>query len=102
MKEALDKEGLKTYLMVQPVGYHTPDTEIGFVDLPETPFGKWDFKLLSELPIHLLFFYFVKIKSILVECKISQLSRRLIIMPRPIYARSSSRPRGTPANRVCP
>ena len=41
MKEALDKEGLKTYLMVQPVGYHTPDTEIGFVDLPETPFGKW-------------------------------------------------------------
>lgn len=43
MKEALDKEGLKTYLMVQPVGYHTPDTEIGFVDLPETPFGKCDF-----------------------------------------------------------
>lgn len=43
MKEALDKEGLKTYLMVQPLGYHTPDTEIGFVDLPETPFGKCDF-----------------------------------------------------------
>lgn len=49
MKEALDKEGLKTYLMVQPVGYHTPDTEIGFVDLPETPFAleprtltRWD------------------------------------------------------------
>ena len=40
MKKALDKEGLKTFLMVQPVGYHTPDCGLtGFVGLPEAPFG---------------------------------------------------------------
>ena len=40
MKEALDKEGLNPYLMIQPVGYHTPDAgRVGFASLPETPFG---------------------------------------------------------------
>ena len=40
MKEALDKEGLNPYLMIQPVGYHTPDAgRVGFSSLPETPFG---------------------------------------------------------------
>ena len=44
MKEALDKEGLKPHLMVQPVGYHTPDTgSMGFGDLPECPFGEFAF-----------------------------------------------------------
>ena len=44
MKEALDKEGLKPHLMVQPVGYHTPDTgNMGFIDLPENPFGEFAF-----------------------------------------------------------
>jgi len=41
MKEALDKEGLKPHLMIQPAGVHTPDVERrGFVSLPEFPFGK--------------------------------------------------------------
>ncbi|KAL9957819.1 hypothetical protein ACROYT_G034767 [Oculina patagonica] len=50
MKEALDKEGLKPHLMVQPVCYHTPDTGIyGFQYLPENPLAleprtltRWD------------------------------------------------------------
>ena len=42
MKEALDKEGLKPHLMVQPVGYHTPEVgRRGHTDLPEFPFGKF-------------------------------------------------------------
>ena len=41
MKEALDKEGLNPYMMIQPVGYHTPDAgRAGFSSLPELPFGK--------------------------------------------------------------
>lgn len=41
MKEALDKEGLSPHLMIQPVGYHTPDAgRAGFASLPELPFGK--------------------------------------------------------------
>ena len=40
MKEAMDKEGLNPYLMIQPVGYHTPDAgRAGFGGLPELPFG---------------------------------------------------------------
>lgn len=41
MKEGLDAAGLKCHLMVQPLGYHTPDCGVqGFIDLPEFPFGK--------------------------------------------------------------
>ena len=41
MKEALDKEGLHPHLMIQPVGYHTPDAgRTGFQSLPELPFGE--------------------------------------------------------------
>lgn len=41
MKEGLDAAGIKCHLMVQPLGYHTPDCGIqGFIDLPEFPFGK--------------------------------------------------------------
>ena len=40
MKEALDKEGLSPHLMVQPVGYLTPDAgPFGWVSLPEVPLG---------------------------------------------------------------
>ena len=40
MKEALDKAELNPYLMIQPVGYHTPDAgRAGFSSLAETPFG---------------------------------------------------------------
>jgi len=50
MKAGLDAAGLKCYLMVQPLGYHTPDAGVqGFIDLPEFPFGleprictRWD------------------------------------------------------------
>ena len=46
MKEALDKEGLSPHLIIQPVGYHTPDAgRAGFASLPELPFGK---KLISK------------------------------------------------------
>ena len=41
MKEALDKEGFSPHLIIQPVGYHTPDAgRAGFASLPELPFGK--------------------------------------------------------------
>merc|ERR1719466_93533 len=50
MKEALNKEGLKVHLMVQPLGYLTPDAKKqGFIDLKEFPFAleprvctRWD------------------------------------------------------------
>lgn len=50
MKEALDKEGFKPHLMIQPVCYHTPEcSRDGFAYLPETPFAleprtltRWD------------------------------------------------------------
>ena len=41
MKEALKKANLSPYLMVQPLGFLTPDAgKQGFIDLPEFPFGK--------------------------------------------------------------
>ncbi|XP_045141146.1 S-methylmethionine--homocysteine S-methyltransferase BHMT2 [Echinops telfairi] len=50
MKEGLQAAGLKAHLMVQSLGFHTPDCgKGGFVDLPEYPFGmeprlatRWD------------------------------------------------------------
>ena len=41
MKDALKANGFeKMHLMVQPLGYHTPDAgKQGFIDLPEFPFG---------------------------------------------------------------
>jgi betaine-homocysteine S-methyltransferase len=50
MKAGLDAAGLKPYLMVQPLAYHTPDAgRQGFIDLPEFPFAlegrictRWD------------------------------------------------------------
>lgn len=39
MKEALDKEGLKPFLMTQPLGFKTPDGgHFGWVNLPEFPY----------------------------------------------------------------
>lgn len=50
MKAGLDAAGLKPYLMVQPLAFHTPDAgRQGFIDLPEFPFAlegrictRWD------------------------------------------------------------
>ncbi|KAK3750571.1 hypothetical protein QZH41_009813 [Actinostola sp. cb2023] len=50
MKAGLDAAGIKCHLMVQPLGFHTPDCGVqGFIDLPEFPFGleprictRWD------------------------------------------------------------
>lgn len=50
MKEGLWAAGLEAHLMVQSLGFHTPDCgKGGFVDLPEYPFGlearvvtRWD------------------------------------------------------------
>merc|ERR1711874_397719 len=40
MKGALDLIGLKAILMVQPLGYKTPDAgHFGWVDLPEFPYA---------------------------------------------------------------
>ena len=48
MKEALDAAGIKKHLMVQPLGYLTPDAgKQGFIDLPEFPFGKLLFSFFS-------------------------------------------------------
>ena len=41
MKETLEAENLKPYLMAQPLGYRTPDGgHFGWIDIPEFPFGK--------------------------------------------------------------
>ena len=51
MREALDREGLNCHLMIQPVGYHTPDAaRTGFSSLPELPFGKKGKKKLFVCP----------------------------------------------------
>ncbi|WP_411024633.1 homocysteine S-methyltransferase family protein, partial [Salmonella sp. s55962] len=50
MKEGLTKAGLTAHMMVQPLGFMTPDCgKQGFIDLPEFPFGlepriitRWD------------------------------------------------------------
>ena len=41
MKDALGKESLKPYLMVQPLGFLTPEVNSGdgYCDLPETFLG---------------------------------------------------------------
>ena len=40
MKVALDSFNLKPHLMVQPLGYKTPDAgHYGWVDIPEFPYG---------------------------------------------------------------
>lgn len=41
MKEGLEKAGLKAHLMVQPLGFHTPECNLGgYTSLPEYPFGQ--------------------------------------------------------------
>ena len=41
IKKGLEAAGIKKHLMVQPLGYKTPDVnKQGFIDLPEFPFGK--------------------------------------------------------------
>ncbi|XP_047448836.1 betaine--homocysteine S-methyltransferase 1-like [Mugil cephalus] len=50
MKEGLEKAGLKAHLMVQPLGFHTPECNLsGYLSLPEFPFAlearamtRWD------------------------------------------------------------
>ncbi|KAM4615857.1 betaine--homocysteine S-methyltransferase 1-like [Polymixia lowei] len=50
MKEGLEKAGLKAHLMVQPLGFHTPEcNHTGYLTLPEFPFAletramtRWD------------------------------------------------------------
>uniref|UniRef100_A0A3Q1FMG8 Betaine--homocysteine S-methyltransferase 1-like n=1 Tax=Acanthochromis polyacanthus TaxID=80966 RepID=A0A3Q1FMG8_9TELE len=50
MKEGLEKAGLKAHLMIQPLGFHTPECNLGgYVSLPEYPFAletramtRWD------------------------------------------------------------
>lgn len=41
MKEGLEKAGLKAHLMIQPLGFHTPECNFGgYMCLPEFPFGQ--------------------------------------------------------------
>ena len=40
-KKALDEARIKRHLIIQPVGFHTPDADVkGFIHLPEFPFGR--------------------------------------------------------------
>ena len=46
MKAALDKEGLKPYLMIQALGWLCPEVEdnlVGYLALPESPLGEYIF-----------------------------------------------------------
>ena len=43
MKEAMEKEGIKKHLLIQPIGYKTPEcyhSSYGMSGLQEFPFGK--------------------------------------------------------------
>ena len=51
IKKGLDAAGIKKHLIVQPLGYKTPDVNTqGFIDLPEFPFGEHICTLISTLP----------------------------------------------------
>ncbi|XP_020905167.1 S-methylmethionine--homocysteine S-methyltransferase BHMT2 [Exaiptasia diaphana] len=39
MKEGLEKAGIKKHLMIQPIGYLTPEVKGGFPWSPEFPLG---------------------------------------------------------------
>lgn len=42
MKEGLENAGLKAHLMIQPLGFHTPErNHTGYLSLPEFPFGEY-------------------------------------------------------------
>ena len=55
VKEALEKAGLKRHLIIQPIGYKTPECaehtnpscRLGMTALPEFPFGM----CLSNIPL---------------------------------------------------
>lgn len=67
MKDALEKAGLKSPLMVQPVGYHTPDAgHSGFTSLPELPFG--EFPTVHPGKTNLLYVLFESLLSLIVNC----------------------------------
>jgi len=54
MKAGLESAGLKAYLMVQPVGFHTQeiaDNPEGYMDLPEFPFAM-EPRLLTRRDAH--------------------------------------------------
>eukprot|EP00178_Gracilaria_changii_P025743 TRINITY_DN79196_c0_g1_i1.p1 TRINITY_DN79196_c0_g1~~TRINITY_DN79196_c0_g1_i1.p1 ORF type:complete len:398 (+),score=48.62 TRINITY_DN79196_c0_g1_i1:85-1278(+) len=52
IKAALEKENLKSHLMVQPIGFKTPDaSKQGFIDLPEFPFGL-EPRILTRMDCH--------------------------------------------------
>lgn len=41
MKEGLEAANMKAHLMVQPLGFHTPEcNHTGYLSLPEFPFGE--------------------------------------------------------------
>ena len=58
MKEALDKEDLHPFLMIQTLGYHCPEVENaknGYHELPEFPYCKYQPKqwlpLATRVPL---------------------------------------------------
>ncbi|XP_071962030.1 betaine--homocysteine S-methyltransferase 1-like isoform X2 [Antedon mediterranea] len=54
MKDTLDKNDLKVFLMTQPVGYHTQEIEKdtrGYFALPEFPFAM-ETRLLNRMDVH--------------------------------------------------
>jgi len=54
MKDALDEAGLHPYLMLQPLGFHVPETvnnPHGYTDLPECPLGL-ESRTITRFDVH--------------------------------------------------
>ena len=69
MKKALDAAGIQKHLMVQPLGYLTPDaSKQGFIDLPEFPFGKFvPGNLVNKIMISCCNFFSVVFKQVFLN-----------------------------------
>ena len=71
MKDALERENLRPFLMIQALGFHVPEAQnlkAGYHELPEYPFCKLTHYLSNNFdPIYLLF----KNVSIVGEFKVT-------------------------------
>ena len=56
MRAAVEKAGMKCHYMVQPLAYRTADAgRLGFIELPECPFGTYKVLKKSHSPNSLCF-----------------------------------------------
>ena len=57
MKDALDQQDLRPFLMIQSLGFHVPEAEnlkAGYHELPEYPFCKFNYLLVKILHYQLI------------------------------------------------